>query len=161
MKRIILVTIIILFAITAYGQVNKDDLAITQSYFRKSKTEVVKENLKISDAQGQKFWPIYEAYEDKRGKLSNERAAIINDYLKQFNTLTEQEAETLIMRTLSNDKSFTSLQKSYVKKFASAVGGKNTAKFYQLETYLHELLRLSIQDEIPFIGELNKHKRKS
>jgi hypothetical protein len=159
MKRIILVAIVTLFTISAFAQASKEDLAIVQSVFQKKKSELVKQNIKMSDAQGKVFWPLYETYESKRLAISNQRAAIINDYLKGYDTATGQEYTALAERTFANDKSMIDLQKSYFKKFADAIGGKNAAKFYQLENYLQAIVRVKIQDNIPFIGELDKSKQ--
>jgi hypothetical protein len=84
--------------------------------------------------------------------------AIVNDYLKSYDKLTGQESTVLINRIFANDKSYSDMQKSYFPKFAGAVGGKNAAKFFQLETYLQLIVRLHFQDQIPFIGELDKQK---
>ena len=160
MKRIVLTLILSAFTLGVFAQIQNEDLAIVQSYFQKDKKDLVKQNIKMSDVQAQAFWPIYDEYEAKRLKLSNERVAIINDYLKQFSTLTGQQASDLAYRTFSSDKAFTDLQKSYFKKFQTAIGGVNAAKFYQLENYLTEIVRMRVQDEIPFIGELKKKARK-
>jgi hypothetical protein len=158
MKRIILSAILTVFALGAFAQVQNEDLAIILSVFQKDKADIVKNNLKLSDAQGKVFWPLYEEYEAKRLNLSKQRATIINDYLKGYDTLTGQEASALVNRVFANDKSLTELEKSYFKKFADGIGGLNAAKFYQLENYLTQIVRLHVQDEIPFIGELDKEK---
>ena len=154
MKRIILTAIVSLFAISAIAQVSNEDLAIIQAKFKKDKKELIKQAMQLSDAQGQAFWPIYDEYETKRQELSATRAGIINDYLKKYNTLTDEEATDLVKRTLENDSENTKLQKTYLKKIEGVVGGKNAAKFYQLESYLQSNIRMSVQDNIPFIGEL-------
>lgn len=159
MKRIILLAIVTVLTTAVYAQTEKEDLAIVQSVFQKQKADLVKQNLQLSDAQGQVFWPIYEEYEGKRVNLSTQRATIITDYLKGYDTLTDQEADNLASRIFSNDKSMTDLQKSYFKKFSKAIGGKNAAKFYQLESYLQSIIRVRVQDNIPFIGELDKTTR--
>lgn len=158
MKRLILATIAVLITASAFAQVSTEDLAVYQAKLQKQKTELVKKNIKLSDAQAQVFWPLYEGYEQKELTISNQRAAIINDYLKQLSTLTDVEAAKLADRTFSNDHDFTNLQKSYFKKFSDAIGGVNAVKFYQLENYIREIVRLRIQDEIPFIGEISKKK---
>jgi hypothetical protein len=38
------------------------------------------------------------------------------------------------------------------------IGGLQAAKFIQLEDYIENCIRLSIQEEIPFVGELDKSK---
>ena len=159
MKRIILAAIVSLFTISAFAQVSNEDLAIIQSVFQKQKTDLVKQNIKMSDAQSKQFWPLYETYEAKRLALSKKRAAIVNDYLKEFDTLKGQGFSALAVRTFANDRAFTDLQSSYFPKFASAIGGKNAVKFYQLEIYLQQIVRLKVQDNIPFIDELDKTKQ--
>jgi hypothetical protein len=155
MKRIILFSIAaFLISKTSNAQTSKEDLAIIQDVFQKDKTTLIRENLGLSESQGTAFWPVYEQYEAKRAALSRERAEILANYLQAYDTLTDQEATDLVKRTISNDQAVSKLQKSYLSKFSKGVGGKNTAKFYQLENYIQQIVRSDIQDQIPFIGEL-------
>ena len=39
------------------------------------------------------------------------------------------------------------------------IGGKEAAKFFQLEDYLENTIRISIQEQIPFIGEMDLMKK--
>jgi hypothetical protein len=161
MKRIILATIITLFAATAFAQVSSEDLAIAQSLAQKQKTDVIKKNIKMSDAQSAVFWPIYDEYQGKQRKLYTDRATIMNDYLKQAKTLTGQEADNLADRMFDNEKSLTSLQKTYFKKFSEAIGGVNAVKFYQYENYLQGLEKLKLQTQVPYIDEFSKSLKES
>jgi len=158
MKRIILAAILITFTFTAIAQVSHDDLTIIQSAYSKKKSDLVKDVMKLNAAQSKAFWPVYDKYEAKRVALSNQRVAVINEYLTTYDKLNDQQANALINRVFANDKSFTDLERTYYPNFASAVGAKNAAKFYQLENYLKLIVRLSVQDNIPFIGELDKTK---
>ncbi|WCT14940.1 hypothetical protein [Mucilaginibacter jinjuensis] len=158
MKRIILTLVLAGFTFGAFAQVSKEDVAITQAYFKKDKKALVHDVLKLSDAQGHAFWPVYEAYEAKRVAISNKRIAIINDYLKGYHTLTGQEATALTGRLFANDKALLDLQKSFFNKFVTAVGGLNAAKFYQLEYYVQSVVRMRVQDTIPYIGETDAHQ---
>ncbi|WCT09983.1 hypothetical protein [Mucilaginibacter jinjuensis] len=158
MKRIILAAIVTLFTVSAFAQVSNEDLAIVQSVFQKQKADLVKQNIQMTAAQSKQFWPLYENYEAKRLALSKKRAAIVNDYLKGYDTMKGQAFSALAVRTFANDRAFTDLQSSYFPKFASTIGDKNAVKFYQLENYLQQIVRLKVQDNIPFIDELDKTK---
>jgi hypothetical protein len=158
MKRIILAAVLIVFTFNAMAQVSHDDLTIIQSAYSKKKSDLVKDVMKLNAAQSKAFWPVYDKYEAKRVALSNQRVAVINEYLKNYDALNDQKATDLINRVFANDKSFNDLEKTFYPNFASAVGAKNAAKFYQLENYLKLIVRLSVQDNIPFIGELDKSK---
>ncbi len=156
MKRIILAVIATFSTIGAFAQVDQNDLAVVQAQFRKDKTELVRQSLNLNDAQGKAFWPMYNEYETKRQHISAQRAGIIGDYLKNYDTLTPAQASSLVNRSLANDQEGLSLKRTYFSRFVEAIGGKNAAKFYQLETYIEGVVRLSVQDQIPFIGELKK-----
>ncbi|WP_431241929.1 hypothetical protein ACQ9BO_18505 [Flavobacterium sp. P21] len=49
------------------------------------------------------------------------------------------------------------LAKTY-GKLKKAVGGLNATKFVQIEQYLQVTIRAAIQDQIPFIDEIDKTK---
>jgi hypothetical protein len=106
MKRIILATILAAFSLGAFAQIKGDDLAVIQSVYSKNKSDLVKSTLNLSEAQGKAFWPIYDQYEAKRVNISNQRVAIVNDYLKSYDKLTGQESTVLINRIFANDKSY-------------------------------------------------------
>jgi len=158
MKRIIITIIFSAFTLGVFAQISKEDAAIVQAYFRKDKKELVKQVMKFNDAQGQAFWPVYDAYETKRSNLGTQRIAIINDYLKTFKTINDQDATVLIGRVLENDKSLLDLQKSYFPKFSAAIGGKSAAKFYQLEAFVQLIVKEKVMTSIPFIGEEVPHQ---
>ena len=50
------------------------------------------------------------------------------------------------------------LQKKYFDKMSKTIGGKQAAKFFQLEDYLENNIRLGIQESIPFIEQLDNTK---
>lgn len=158
MKRTILSAVLIAFTFSAFAQIDHYDLAIIQSLYSKKKTDIIKSNLTFSETQSKAFWPLYDEYEAKRISLSNQRIGIINEYLKDYNSLTSEQASALMNRAFANDHSFNELEKSYFPKFVAAAGTRNAAKFYQLENYLKLIVRLKVQDDIPFIGELDKEK---
>ncbi|WP_448699269.1 hypothetical protein ACFGVR_20055 [Mucilaginibacter sp. AW1-3] len=153
MKRTTLVIIAMLLTASVYAQISKEDLAIYQSVKQKEKTEQIKKHLILTKTQAKAFWPLYDAFEAKELELSNKRAYIINDYLKKFDKLSGKDATDLFNRQIINDRDFIDLQKASYQRFYEAIGGVNTLKFFQLENYMLQVIRLHILDELPFIGE--------
>jgi hypothetical protein len=56
-------------------------------------------------------------------------------------------------------KNYSKMQGKYYKKMSKLVGGLNASRFFQLEDYLENNIRLAIQESIPFIGELDKTRK--
>src|SRR5579862_3411549 len=101
MKRILLAAILMAFTISAFAQVSSEDLSIIQSVYSKDKSDIIKSKLSLSDAQSKAFWPLYDQYEAKRVRLSNQRVAIINDYLKKYDQLNGQSSTALMNRVFA------------------------------------------------------------
>jgi len=61
---------------------------------------------------------------------------------------------------MKNNLSYDKLYISYYDKAKKAIGATNAAKFIQLEIYLQTGIRSSLQNAIPFVGELELSKAK-
>lgn len=154
MKKLLIVAALLLGISLGYSQ-NKEDLEIIRAVFSKEKKTLVQEYMALEGTQATAFWAVYDEYEGKKKELGNERFQIISDYAKGYDQLTDEQADALTKRALNNEQSYISLQKSYLKKFSKAVGGKNAAKFLQLDNYLHVIIRKEIMEGIPYIDQLD------
>jgi hypothetical protein len=153
-KRIATFLVLAIAGQAAYAQAN-DDVQILQSIYGKEKRDVVTLMMNLNDADGAKFWPIYDAYEVERKKLGAERLAIIDEYAKNYSSLTDAKADELMARIFKNDLSVDKLHKSYYAKVKKAISPMKAAQFFQIEVYLQNQIRAAISDSLPFIGEFN------
>jgi hypothetical protein len=149
----------VLFSLNAAAQSSVDELGLIQDIYGKSKLEVVKEYLELSDAQSAAFKPVYEQYESQRKGLGQKKVKILEEYAKNYSILSESKATELTSANLKNNLDFEKLLSSTHSKMIKAIGGINAAKFVQLELYLQVIIRAEIQDSIPFIGELDHTKK--
>jgi hypothetical protein len=158
MKKVVLAVSFVLFVLAGIAQVSKDDIQIIQATFGKEKAELVKAYMKIPAEQDAAFWSLYDKYEDERRALGREKIGLIEEYAKAYETLDDKTASDLMNKKLKITDSYTKLQKKYYDLFAKQFGGRQAAKFFQLEDYLENIIRLGIQESIPFIDELDKTK---
>jgi hypothetical protein len=163
MKTIKFLAVAVIFVVTgslsAFAQVSKEDADLVRAEFQKDKKDLVGQAMNLSGKKADAFWKTYDAYEAARKKLVDTRLGILNDYLKNYGSLTNEKASSYVNRTFDNDQAITALQRTYYPKFANAVGAKDAGKFYQIDNYLQMIVRLQIQNNIPFIGEINKEKK--
>lgn len=136
----------------------KYDVDVIQSIYGKTKTDLVKECMGLSDTDNVAFQKVYDDYETERKVLGQKKIEIINDYGTNYSTLTDIKADELIKATLKNNLDYEKLYNKTYTKAKKAIGAINAAKFIQLEVYLQTTVRVEIQDSIPFIGELDKTK---
>lgn len=138
----------------------KEDVEVLQSIYGKSKADLVKQYMNLSDAQNVAFTKIYDKYEEQRNALGQAKFKLINDYAANYETLTDEKADELAKGTLKNHMNYEKLYCKTYGQVKKAVGAINAAKFIQLEVYLQTIIKAEILEAIPFIGELDKSKIK-
>ncbi len=138
------------------AQVSKDEIQLVQSIWGMEKRAIVSEYMKFTEAEVTKFTPLYDAYTAEHKKLGEERIQIIAEYAQNYATLTDAQADNLTQRLLKNNAAIDKLQLKYYNKMKTAISAKRAAQFLQLEMYIQTTLRAEMQNNIPFIGELDK-----
>ncbi len=109
-------------------------------------------HLNVSEANC--FWDIYEHYELQRERLDSERLKIVNDYIAAYQRLDEKSADKIVTRCLENDQEMETLHQKYNKIVKKNVSALKAAQFMQIEIYLHNVVRIQLQNQLLFIGEI-------
>jgi hypothetical protein len=158
MKKLILLFSILLSGSSFAQSSVKDEVAILQDIYGKSKTDLVREYMGLSEAQAAAFQKIYDQYEIDRKALGQKKIQLLNDYASSYATLDDVKAAELTEANLKNIADSEKLLSKTYGKVKKAIGGLNAAKFVQLEQYLQVTIRSGIQDAIPFIDEIDRSK---
>jgi uncharacterized protein YdcH (DUF465 family) len=159
MKKIILVAICALLAVVTKAQTQTEDLKYLQNMFGMEKKQVVAERMKISQADSEKFWKLYEEYELFRSEISDKRAENIQQYVKNYTNITEAKADELLKNTFEiNDEIAKLWQKTY-KTMAKELSAKIAGQFIYLEMYFEAIGRQKLAESIPHIGTTEPLKK--
>lgn len=158
MKKLLIVLTLALSASLNAQSSSKDELAIIQSTYGKSKTDLVNVYMALNPEQTTAFQGVYDNYETERKALGQKKIQIIDDYASKYATLTDVDADQLTKANLKNNLDVEKLYQKTYEKAKKAIGATNAAKFIQLEIYLQTTIREEIQDSLPFIGEIDKTK---
>jgi hypothetical protein len=156
MRKLLFIAFACLLSANLFSQSNKEDIAIIQAMFGKEKKALVEEYMTFPENKKTKFWTLYDEYEDARKKLGRDRIEILGKYADEYATLDDKKATELMNKKLNWADSYSKFQRDYFTRFSAVIGALQASKFMQLEDYLENNIRLAIQEQIPFIGELDK-----
>lgn len=97
MKKIILLTVFIFLSITSFAQDKHERI-------KALKTAYITEQLDLTKAEAEKFWPIYNTFEEDKEALKKDAHKDRSDI--DYNSLTEAEANAMLieMKTLNNQR---------------------------------------------------------
>ena len=143
----------LLFALVVPTVAVADDMEkyveLMRSDLRTSKTELLTEALKLSDADGKKFWPIQREYETELAKIQDRRVAMLKDYEASFESMTDQKATEIMKTAFKLEDERNDLVKKYTGKISKAVSPRVAARFAQCEKFIQSLTDVAIRGEIP------------
>jgi hypothetical protein len=159
MIKINLLLAALLFTSVSFAQSNKEDVDIIQASYGKSKKDLINLYMKVSEPKATPFWKLYDEYEVERKVLGREKIRLIEDYATNLKSLSDAKADELSRATIENNLSMEKLYKKYYDRFTEILGGVQATKFMQMEVYLQTVVRNAVQQEIPFIHEMDGTKK--
>ena len=158
MKRVTLFILGFLFSSALFAQSNKEDVDMIQAIFGKEKKTMVASFVQVEASKADAFWAVYDEYETKRKELGKRRIALLENYAKNYTALDDVTTDAIIKENQSLQAATDKLIVQYYGKVKKVTGSKPAAQFYQLEGYLLSVIRATILENIPFIGELDTKK---
>jgi uncharacterized membrane-anchored protein YhcB (DUF1043 family) len=142
-------------ASTTAGQQSKSSMDqqidLLRKDLRSQKRQVIAANMKLTDAEAEKFWPTYDQYTAELVKVNNEKYALIKEYAQSYNSLTDEQGDSLSRRWLTLDESIVQLRIKYVPIFRKVLSGRSTALFFQLDRRVQLMIDLQLAQSIPLV----------
>jgi hypothetical protein len=129
------------------------DIALLRKDIGSKKKQLVAANLKLTDEEATKFWPIYDQYTADLIKINNAKYSVIKEYANSFGSVTDEQAIDLTKRALAADEQVAQLRVRYIPKFQTALPGRKVATFYQIERRVQSMIDLQLTGQLPLVQD--------
>jgi Spy/CpxP family protein refolding chaperone len=106
-------------------------------------------NLKLTEDESKKFWPIYDAYEAEVKKVNDRFLANLNRFVENYDTLSEGDAADVLKEKMAIEKQREALKQEYTRKVAKVLPPKKALRYAQIETRVDNMLRRDVYSLIP------------
>ena len=135
------------------SQASPDDFdGLLRKDVRSLKKQIIAENMELSDAEAEKFWPVYDQYSAELSKIYDVKLALLNDYADNYGSMTGEQAENYIRKRAEVEQSIMQLRLKYMPGFRKVLSGRKTALFYQIDWRLG--LAIDVQlIQVPLINQ--------
>jgi len=135
------------------SQPNPDDfIELLRKDVRSQKKQIIAENMDLSDAEAEKFWPVYDRYAAELSRIYDTKIVLLNDYSKNYSSMTGEQAENYIRKRAEVEQSIMELRLKYMPAFRKVLSGRETALFYQLDWRLGLAVDVELV-EVPLINQ--------
>lgn len=102
--------------------------------------------LDLTPEEAQKFWPVYNQYNEKLQELRKKRRQDEREAKKNFEELTDKEVELAIDNDLAFRQKELDLQKEYNTKFKAVLPIKKVSRLYHAEEQFKKVLIDKLKD---------------
>jgi hypothetical protein len=118
---------------------------------RAQKVAFITELMAFTDAEDKAFWPIYRAYDVELSAINDERVTGIEEYARNFDTVSDALADKLATKALELEARRTALKQKYYARLKTALSPKTAARFLQVENQLLLIIDLQIAASLPIV----------
>jgi len=120
------------------------DVQLLKSNIRSQKKQIVAANMDLSDAESEKFWPVYNRYAADLAKIYDTKIALLQEYLENYDSMSGEQAESYLQRRAAVEEDVMQLRVKYLPEFRKVLTGRETALFYQIDWRLDLMINLQL-----------------
>ena len=129
------------------------NMEVLRQKIKSDKKMVVGQNLKLTDAEGAKFWPVYEAYQKDLQQINERLATAILRYADAYDNgpVTNEKAKQLLDEYLAIDDAEAKLKNSMTPKILAVLPAVKAARYIQIENKIRAAVRYELAAAIPLV----------
>jgi hypothetical protein len=128
-----------------------DNMQIVVEKIRADKKLFIAENMQLTEAEAQAFWPLYEQYQDELFLLRARTMKLINDYAEAYQKMTNDTARNLLDEVMTIETLGLKLRQTFFPKFRDALPDVKVLRYYQIENKIDAALMYELAANIPLI----------
>jgi hypothetical protein len=139
-------------AITARAQDKPaNNLEIIHEKLKADKKLIVSKYMELTESEAQKFWPVYEEYQNELKKRNEQLLSLLQSYATDYRnkSLTDEKAKKLLDDWIAFEQDEVKQRKAMAPKVLKALPGKKAARYLQIENEFRMLIRYDLATTVP------------
>jgi len=114
--------------------------------FKAQKIAYFTQNLRLTPKESEKFWPVYNEYQEKRNEILMEKRKTTVYIRQNIKTMTDKELEKTADSYVLFESKLADLLTTYHQKFKEVLPIRKVLKLYQTENQFKTFLLKQIRD---------------
>ena len=155
----LLLTTIIAVVTAAAAQSSKKNIvedervAEARALMQAGRDEIVAEEMELSAAEAERFWPLYRSYRADVMAVQDRYATMIGGYLDAYEAgeISDEYAKRLLEDWLDFRKDLLQVKQQHVRKFRKALPIRKVVRFYQLENKMDAEIDVELARFVPLM----------
>lgn len=128
-----------------------DNMQIVIEKISADKKLFVAENMQLTEAEAEAFWPVYKQYQDELFLLRTRTAKLIKAYAEAYENMNNDAAKTLMDEFMTIETLGPKLRQAYLPKFRNVLPEIMVLRYYQIENKIQAALFYELAAKIPLV----------
>lgn len=146
--------VLLLSAVPAFAQEAADigaKIRETQALVAKEFRQIIREEMMLTEAESEEFWPLYERYSAEKRAINEPYFAGLTEYVDRYynGDLGDEHAERLMNTYFEVNQGILRKRQEYVKKFGKVMSSIKVMRFFQLENKVQAEVNAALAVIIP------------
>ena len=129
-----------------------DDVMTTiRADLQSSRADVIAKNVPLSSAQAERFWPIFEQYQQEQNAIMDDQLKSVQWFIENFEKADDAAALQLINAHFERDARMTTLRQRWLVEFQHTLGTKLAVRVMQIDRRLSLAHQAYVTSKVPLI----------
>ena len=137
------------FASDAFAQQERDEIELMLAQIRTNRQAIVTENLALTAAESEVFWPLYRQFQNDRALMVDRTMKMLTEFRDNFDVLSEEQAKALVDEYFKIQKEELRLNEKYLREFRKILSQKKTLRYFQIGNKLDAIIDYDLSQVIP------------
>lgn len=138
-----------LYAPIAGAQQERDVMEVMRSQIATKRQALVAENLDLTEAESEKFWPVYRDFQYDRAPLIDRRLENIKAFRDNYETMTDEQARAIVDAVVSYEEDMLKLTRKFIREFRKVLPERKVMRYLQIERKLDAVIDFDLARVIP------------
>jgi hypothetical protein len=127
-----------------YLALAKEDLAVQSK-------KLMLVNMQLSEQEGEKYWPIYDAYFGERSKIMDERVEMYKMIADKYGSMTDDDAAEVAKTFFALEDKLSKLERETFNKISEELSSLRGIQFLQIQRQIDTILKLQVSGQFPLL----------
>jgi hypothetical protein len=135
------------------GDKPASNLQIIHEKLKADKKLIVAKYMELTESEAQKFWPVYEQYQNDLEKSNEQIRNLLESYAADYKnkSLTDEKAKKLLDEWIAIELDEGKRRGAFAPKVLQALPAKKAARYLQIENEYRILLRYDLAATVPLV----------
>ena len=112
---------------------------------------IVASNLRLSEDESTKFWPIYDAYRNKVKDQEKAGFGLLQRIAKTFGNVPQDEAVAMVTQALDIESTVQNIRNEHLLELQNIIEGTKLFRYFQIDARLNAIFKFQLTKKIPLL----------